>query len=127
MLLHSNRNLNQALLFETGLALFLTYVPGMESVFNTVPLRWEHFGFPAIPFSILIFCYDETRKYLMRKARKENPGQKGAFACSVADKLPMCCAHNLTRLLLQAGLSERPTGKVARRTPCCIVTKSVDC
>eukprot|EP00730_Choanoeca_flexa_P001989 TRINITY_DN10871_c0_g1_i1.p1 TRINITY_DN10871_c0_g1~~TRINITY_DN10871_c0_g1_i1.p1 ORF type:complete len:1130 (+),score=306.97 TRINITY_DN10871_c0_g1_i1:51-3440(+) len=72
-----NKNLNQALLFETLLAVFLTYTPGMEQVFNTAPLRWQHFGFPAIPFSLLIFFYDETRKYLMRKQRRENPGVKG--------------------------------------------------
>jgi sodium/potassium-transporting ATPase subunit alpha len=72
-----NKNLNFALIFETALALFLTYTPGMETVFNTVPLQWEHFGFPAIPFSILIFVYDENRRRLMRKFRRENPGKKG--------------------------------------------------
>eukprot|EP00051_Salpingoeca_urceolata_P026987 m.479568 g.479568 ORF g.479568 m.479568 type:complete len:1130 (-) comp21507_c0_seq1:294-3683(-) len=65
-----NYNLNCALVFETLLAVVLTYVPGTDAAFNTEPLRWPHFGFPAIGFSILIFVYDEIRKYIIRRDRR---------------------------------------------------------
>ncbi|EGD75712.1 sodium/potassium-transporting ATPase subunit alpha-B [Salpingoeca rosetta] len=72
-----NRNLNFSLVFETCLALFLTYTPGMSSVFQTSPLEWQHFGFPAVSFSLLIFVYDETRRYLMRRYRRNNNNEPG--------------------------------------------------
>ncbi len=60
-----NRAMNFGLLFETALALFLIYTPGLNDAIGTEPLRIEHF-FPALPFVLFIFAYDECRKYLMR-------------------------------------------------------------
>ena len=58
--------LNFGLLFETGLAVFLCYTPGMDKGLRMFPLyfRW---WLIALPFSLLIFCYDETRKLLLRR------------------------------------------------------------
>jgi len=64
-----NWSLNKALVFETCLAAFITYVPGMDIALKTVPLQARHFIWPAIPNTILIWCYDETRRYLMRRHR----------------------------------------------------------
>merc|ERR1719276_676775 len=58
--------MNFGLIFETLLAAFLSYTPGMDKGLRMYPLKgW--WWLPAIPFSILIFCYDETRKYLLRR------------------------------------------------------------
>ena len=34
-------------------------------------VSYEGTWFPAIPFALFIFCFDETRKALMRAASKE--------------------------------------------------------
>merc|ERR1740129_47845 len=65
----SNKMLNFGIFFETALAAFLSYTPGMDKGLRMYPLK-INWWIPAIPFSILIFCYDETRKYLLRR----NPG-----------------------------------------------------
>merc|ERR1719210_508829 len=64
-----NHFLNFGLFFETCLAAFLSYCPGMDKGLRMYPLYFN-WWLPAIPFSILIFCYDETRKFLLRR----NPG-----------------------------------------------------
>jgi len=61
--------MNFGLVFETLLAVFLSYCPGMDKGLRMYPLYFS-WWLPAIPFSILIFCYDETRKFLLRR----NPG-----------------------------------------------------
>merc|ERR1712235_29120 len=62
----SNWFMNFGLFFETALACFLSYTPGMDKGLRMYPLKWN-WWLPAIPFSILIWCYDETRKYLLRR------------------------------------------------------------
>merc|ERR1712106_827006 len=64
-----NHFMNFGLVFETVLAAFLSYTPGMDKGLRMYPLKFN-WWLPAIPFSILIFCYDETRKFLLRR----NPG-----------------------------------------------------
>ena len=64
-----NYMLNFGLLFETVLAAILSYTPGMDKGLRMYPLKLN-WWFPAIPFSVLIFCYDELRKFLLRR----NPG-----------------------------------------------------
>merc|ERR1712156_756326 len=61
-----NHFLNFGLVFETALAAFLSYTPGMDKGLRMYPLK-INWWLPAIPFSVLIFCYDETRKYLLRR------------------------------------------------------------
>ena len=65
----NNHMLNFGLFFETVLAAFLSYTPGMDKGLRMYPLKFN-WWLPAIPFSILIFVYDECRKYLLRR----NPG-----------------------------------------------------
>merc|ERR1719370_2873348 len=64
-----NHFMNSGLCFETCLAAILSYTPGMDKGLRMYPLK-INWWLPAIPFSILIFCYDETRKFLLRR----NPG-----------------------------------------------------
>jgi sodium/potassium-transporting ATPase subunit alpha len=65
----TNWVLNFGLVFETALAAFLSYTPGLENGLRMFPLR-PGWWFTALPFSILIFVYDETRRFLLRR----NPG-----------------------------------------------------
>lgn len=64
-----NHVLNFGLVFETALAAFLSYCPGMDKGLRMYPLK-INWWLPAIPFSILIFVYDEIRRYIIRR----NPG-----------------------------------------------------
>merc|ERR1711971_716117 len=64
-----NMFMNFGLVFETALAAFLSYTPGMDKGLRMYPLYFN-WWLPALPFSVLIFCYDETRKFLLRR----NPG-----------------------------------------------------
>ncbi|OQR68806.1 sodium/potassium-transporting ATPase subunit alpha-like, partial [Tropilaelaps mercedesae] len=61
-----NQVLNFSLVFETALAAFLTYCPGMEQALRMYPLRfnWWLFG---LPFAMVIFIYDEIRRLIIRQ------------------------------------------------------------
>lgn len=61
-----NHVLNFGLVFETALAAFLSYCPGMDKGLRMYPLK-INWWLPAIPFSILIFVYDEIRRYILRR------------------------------------------------------------
>jgi magnesium-transporting ATPase (P-type) len=61
----SNPLMNFGLLFETILGAFVCFVPFLNAALQTRPLRFTHW-MPGMPFMVLIFMYDETRKYLMR-------------------------------------------------------------
>jgi sodium/potassium-transporting ATPase subunit alpha len=65
----SNWILNFGLVFETCLAAFLSYTPGMDKGLKMYPLK-INWWFPGIPFSLLIFIFDEVRKWILRN----NPG-----------------------------------------------------
>ena len=61
--------LDFGLLFETCLAVFLSYTPGVNIALRLRPLNvW--WWFTGVPFSLIIFFYDEIRRYLLRR----NPG-----------------------------------------------------
>jgi len=64
-----NHMLNFGLVFETCLAAFLSYCPGMDKGLRMYPLKFN-WWLPALPFSLSIFIYDEVRKFLLRR----NPG-----------------------------------------------------
>merc|ERR1711876_162485 len=64
-----NMFMNFGLFFETALAAFLSYTPGMDKGLRMYPLKFN-WWLPTLPFSLLIFVYDECRKYLLRR----NPG-----------------------------------------------------
>ncbi|XP_064651708.1 sodium/potassium-transporting ATPase subunit alpha-like [Lineus longissimus] len=65
----TNHRMTFGLLFETLLAAFLCYCPGLDKGLRMYPLKFL-WWLPAIPFSITIFVYDECRKWLLRR----NPG-----------------------------------------------------
>ncbi|KAJ9442106.1 Sodium/potassium-transporting ATPase subunit alpha [Diplonema papillatum] len=60
-----NNQLNFGLFFETALAVFFVYVPGVRTVFGIEKLRFIYW-LPALPFSVFIIVYDELRKWLIR-------------------------------------------------------------
>ena len=62
----SNRVLNFALLFETTVALLITYVPPLNTVWSTRPLNVVYL-FVGVPYFIFIFAYDELRKLAIRR------------------------------------------------------------
>jgi len=59
-----NTVLNIGLVEETLLAILLSYIPALN-VLGTRPIRFVHW-MPAMPFAMIIFIYDEVRKYLIR-------------------------------------------------------------
>ena len=61
-----NCQLNFSLFFETALAAFLCYCPGMDKVLKMQSIKFL-WWLPALPFSLIILCYDEVRKLIMRK------------------------------------------------------------
>jgi len=63
----SNWYMNFALIFETLLACFFCYTPGMTYILRLYPVRFT-WWLVAVPFSLVILCYDEARKYLLRRA-----------------------------------------------------------
>uniref|UniRef100_A0A5F8H0F9 Sodium/potassium-transporting ATPase subunit alpha-2 n=1 Tax=Monodelphis domestica TaxID=13616 RepID=A0A5F8H0F9_MONDO len=70
---------NKVLIFgifeETFLAAFLSYCPGMDQALRMYPLKFV-WWVCAIPYSALIFLYDEIRKGIIRKhpGGKSSPG-----------------------------------------------------
>merc|ERR1719259_1563514 len=58
--------LNFGIVFETSLAAFLSYTPGMDKGLRMYPLEWQWWLVP-MPFSLIIWLYDEFRKYLIRR------------------------------------------------------------
>merc|ERR1712216_534263 len=61
-----NHFMNFGLIFETVLAALLSYTPGMDKGLRMYPLH-INWWLPAMPFSLLIFVYDECRKTLLRR------------------------------------------------------------
>jgi sodium/potassium-transporting ATPase subunit alpha len=62
-----NKILIAGLLEETCLAAFLSYCPGTDAMLRMFPIEW-YWWFVPMPFSLLIFCYDEIRKTLIRRS-----------------------------------------------------------
>jgi len=62
----TNWMLNFGLFFETCLAAFLSYTPGVQTALRLRPLN-ATWWFPGFPFSLLIWIYDELRRYFLRR------------------------------------------------------------
>ncbi|RHY85242.1 hypothetical protein DYB37_001233, partial [Aphanomyces astaci] len=60
---------NQVLMFGLGfeflICALICYSSGFQSVFKTETIRLSHW-FPAMPFAMFLFVYDEMRKYILR-------------------------------------------------------------
>jgi sodium/potassium-transporting ATPase subunit alpha len=65
----SNMSMNFGICFETALACVLAYAPGTDAGLNMYPVEWDPWV-AAMPFSLLIFVFDELRKRNLRA----NPG-----------------------------------------------------
>nr|AAX09623.1 Na,K ATPase alpha subunit [Hirudo medicinalis] len=61
-----NIHLIFGLFFETTLAIFLCYCPGLDKGLRMYPLNWTWWVAP-LPFSALILIYDEVRKHIIRR------------------------------------------------------------
>jgi len=61
-----NWTLNYGLVFETALTAFLSLCPGLDHGLRMYSLRFW-WWFPSLPWAILIFIFDEYRRYLIRK------------------------------------------------------------
>lgn len=64
----TNMTLNVGLFEETVLAIALVYCPPFQDAFGTESLDFKMWCY-GVPFAVLIFVYDELRKYLIRKER----------------------------------------------------------
>jgi len=62
----TNTFMNYSLFFETILGAFLVYVPVANTVTGTRPLRFTWWT-AGVPFSLMIYIYDEVRKGWIRK------------------------------------------------------------
>lgn len=72
----SNQIMMLGLCTETLLCMALAYLPPLHAGIGTRDVIAVHW-FPSFPFSIAIFLYDETRKYLIRRDRRIDPSQPG--------------------------------------------------
>ncbi|KAL4447137.1 hypothetical protein ABPG74_013989 [Tetrahymena malaccensis] len=59
----------QGVIFETALAAFLLYVPGVQDVFGGRPLSFWMFGVPGLFISSTLLVWDEFRKFSTRTSR----------------------------------------------------------
>ncbi|XP_059157825.1 sodium/potassium-transporting ATPase subunit alpha-B-like [Physella acuta] len=61
-----NHYLNFGLVFETALAAFLCYCPGLNQALRFQPLRFT-WWLCGIPYCLAIFVYDEMRRFFLRR------------------------------------------------------------
>jgi sodium/potassium-transporting ATPase subunit alpha len=61
-----NHQMTFGLFFETSLAAFMAYCPGLDRGLRMYPLSWRWWLAP-MPFSAAIFIYDESRRYILRR------------------------------------------------------------
>ena len=60
--------MNFSLVFETAVTIALIYLPGTEKALRFYALS-PYFWLPALPFAIMVWIFDEGRKYFVRKDR----------------------------------------------------------
>mmetsp|Transcript_14683 Transcript_14683/g.59712 ORF Transcript_14683/g.59712 Transcript_14683/m.59712 type:complete len:90 (-) Transcript_14683:381-650(-) len=70
--------LNFGLVLETLLAVIIAYVPFIQTIIGTAPIRFVHW-LPGIPFALFELFYDEIRKYLIRRASRKPEFKLGHF------------------------------------------------
>lgn len=62
----TNNVLNMGLMFETCVAILVSYVKPLEFGLNTRALASPHFIVPGMMYFALIIFYDETRRSYLR-------------------------------------------------------------
>ena len=61
-----NYTMIAGVIFETLICLFLMLTPGVQLIFGGRPLSCQLFFSNAMTFSMLLFIWEEVRKYLIR-------------------------------------------------------------
>ncbi|XP_068098328.1 potassium-transporting ATPase alpha chain 2-like [Hyperolius riggenbachi] len=61
-----NKIMFLGLLSQVGIGVFLCYIPGMDDALHFMNIRVQYW-FVGIEYAVLIFVYDEIRKFLIRK------------------------------------------------------------
>ncbi|CAF1209285.1 unnamed protein product [Rotaria magnacalcarata] len=62
----ANQVLNMSIVFETVLAILISYTPYINRGLMMYPLKL-HWWFLPLPFTLLVLIYDEWRKWMIRK------------------------------------------------------------
>ena len=70
----TNMVLNFAMVFETALACLVLYSPYLPQFIGLYPLAPE-WWIPALPFVLLIWVTDETRRFFIRRANSSVIGR----------------------------------------------------
>ena len=86
--------LNCGLIFETLLAVCLSYAPGLNTALRLRPLN-ATWWFTGMPFSLAIFIFDETRRYFLRR----QPGGRIQFLSpifSVSSNISLYELHTIS-------------------------------
>lgn len=65
----TNHVMNFGIIYEIIFGICVCYTPGLRRVLQFEPVTW-HSIVPCLPFGIVMFVFDEVRKYLLR----HNPG-----------------------------------------------------
>ena len=60
-----NRHMFGGIILETCLFVLLLYVPGVNYVFGGRQLPFFLLGIPGLAFSLLLLCWEESRKALL--------------------------------------------------------------
>jgi sodium/potassium-transporting ATPase subunit alpha len=58
------------IILETSICLLLCYTPGIDKVFGARPLHPLMFGGPGFIFSMMLFMWDECRKFTIRNFKR---------------------------------------------------------
>jgi len=65
----NNYKVFYSIIFSFCMAIFITYLPFFNSFFYTRPVPWKYIGI-AFVFAVVVFIFDETRKWLIRRYPK---------------------------------------------------------
>lgn len=63
-----NRVMIYGLVLEICLVVLITQCPGISDVFGGRPLDFWQYGWPAVPWSVGIMLWEESRKLLIRNS-----------------------------------------------------------
>ena len=67
-----NKHMFYGILTETALFVFLLYVPGVNAVFGGRPLNFFLLGIPGLGFSMMLLCWEETRKLFINMSSRNS-------------------------------------------------------
>jgi sodium/potassium-transporting ATPase subunit alpha len=74
-----NLNMYFGMTTEIMIGLILAYVYPINVVFGSRDNTFLHFGIVVVPVSLIILCFEEVRKYLLRKIPPDEKGKPNWF------------------------------------------------